>query len=362
MTDLNSFGFSPDLADSLQNLESPNAIPARIINQRRSNYLVHTEKNELSVILSSGLAKRLVSEGGSGALPVVGDWVAVLNEPEGEVHRIVAVLPRRNKLSRKVAGQESREQVMAANLDHVLIVTAVGEEYNPRRLERYLAIAHETGARITILLNKVDEAKGGLEPYLKDIRTIAPDIQTLALSALKDAGTDAVHGLLESGDTAVLIGSSGVGKSTLINCLLGYERQQTLEIRSSDDHGRHATTSRELIPLPGGGMIIDNPGLREIQLWIEGDGLARTFQDIEELAVSCRFKDCAHRTEPGCAVRQAVSTGELDIKRLESYLKLQRELELSDHRFRAQEQKRKGRMFSTYRKQFQERRRRGEKA
>jgi len=153
-----------------------------------------------------------------------------------------------------------------------------------------------------------------------------------------------------------------VGKSTLINCLLGYERQQTLEIRSSDDHGRHATTSRELIPLPGGGMIIDNPGLREIQLWIEGDGLARTFQDIEELAVSCRFKDCAHRTEPGCAVRQAVSTGELDIKRLESYLKLQRELELSDHRFRAQEQKRKGRMFSTYRKQFQERRRRGEKA
>lgn len=384
MTDLYSLGFTPEIAASLQALDGLNTIPARIINQQRRNYLANTADGVLSVTLPSGLAKRLLTEGGTGALPVVGDWVAVVKGTGSETCRIEAVLPRRNKLSRKVAGQESREQVIAANIDRILIVTAVGDEFNPRRLERYLAIAHETGVYIAIVLNKLDDIdteqegleaseKGvgshleagkehlGPEPYLEAIRSIAPNIQTLALSAMTGAGVERVRDLFQPGETAVLIGSSGVGKSTLINTLLGYERQPILEVRAEDAHGRHATTSRELIVLPGGSMVIDNPGLREIQLWIEGDGLARTFRDVEELACSCRFKDCTHQSEPGCAVKQAVSTGELDGRRLENYLKLQRELEMSDTRFRAIERKRKGRMIATYRKQVQERRRRGEK-
>jgi len=363
MVDLLSLGFTPDLAAAFQTLTFQEmVVPARIINQQRRNYLIQTEEAELLVSLPSGLAKQLRSEGGSSGLPVVGDWVAVAKEPDHSIHQIIAVLPRRNKLSRKVAGQTSREQVIATNLDRILIVTAVGDEFNPRRLERYLAIAYDVGVYIAIVLNKVDEAKAGIMPYLEEIDDIAPEIQTLAISARTGSGLEAMRDLLQPGETVVLIGSSGVGKSTLINSLLGYERQQVLDVRSSDAHGRHATTSRELIILPSGAMIIDNPGLREIQLWIEGDGLAQTFKDIQGLAGSCRFKDCQHQSEPGCAVKQAVSTGELDGRRLDNYLKLQRELDMSDTRFRAMERKREGRMFATYRKQVQERRRRGEKA
>lgn len=363
MSNLTSLGLTPELTTSFQALALPeNAFPSRIINQHRRNYLVQSESGELSVSLPTRLAKRLTAEGGSEELPVVGDWVAVVTDPDDLVRQIVAVLPRRNKLSRKVAGKESREQVIAANLDRILIVTAVGDEFNPRRLERYLAIAHDVGVLIVIVLNKLDDAKAGLEQYLKDIHKIAPDIQIMAISAMTGAGLEALEALFQPAETVVLIGSSGVGKSTLINSLLGYERQTVREVRSHDAHGRHETTSRELIVMPNGAMVIDNPGLREIQLWIEGDGLTKTFQQIEDLSSSCRFKDCQHQSEPGCAVMQAVSTGELDEDRLESYHKLLRELEMSDTRFRAMECKRKGRMYATYRKQVQERRNRGEKA
>ncbi len=363
MTDLNSFGFTPDLSAYLQDIDGLNAIPARIINQQRRNYVIISEGGELSVTLPSGLTKRLVSEGGSGALPVVGDWVAVLKGPKGEDHRIAAVLPRRNKLSRKVAGRESREQVIAANLDRIYIITSVGREFNPRRLERYLAIAHETGAEIVIILNKIDRAEGSVEPYLRRIRTVASEVKTLAVSAKTGAGLAALRRGLKPGETLMFIGSSGVGKSTLINTLLGYERQQVLEVRSHDAHGRHATSSRELILLPGGAMIIDNPGLREIQLWVEDDGrgLALTFGDIKELAGACRFRDCRHLEEPGCAVKRAVENGSLEQQRLASYLKLRGEQESTQFKRDRRAQKAQGRMFASYRKQMEERRRRGEK-
>lgn len=356
---LNTLGYTPDLAAQFAALALlPTALPARVISQHRRNYQVQSEAGELSAILTGGLAKSLRRR---SDLPVVGDWVAIEKKPDSEIHQILVVLPRRNKLSRQRAGKEVGEQVIAANINVVLIVTSLGEEFNLRRLERYLAIAHETGANIAIVLNKVDEAKIGLEPYLADIRVIAPEIRTLALSAKTGEGLEGLHELLQAGQTVVLIGSSGVGKSTLINALLGYERQPVYGIRNHDAHGRHTTTSRELIELPEGALIIDNPGLREIQLWIEGDGLVKTFSDIEELADDCRFKDCAHQREPGCAVKRAVEAGRLDVARLENYLKMLRELEMSDARYRAMERKKKGRMYATYRKQIQKRRQRDEK-
>jgi ribosome biogenesis GTPase len=257
----------------------------------------------------------------SALWPAVGDWV-VLRE-DGLV--IVKVLERRTKLSRKHAERLVREQVLAANIDVLFIVSGLDRDYNERRIERYLVMAHESGARPVVLLNKTDLADElGLDIADVVARTalLAPGVQVIPLCALSDHGLDALPSQLAAGETAAMIGSSGVGKSTMLNRLLGELRQRTNAVRARDSRGRHTTTSRELFRMPGGWLLMDLPGLREVQLWASAEKVEDSFDDIQELAQNCRFRDCAHAGEPGCAVEAAG----LEPARLANYLKMQREV------------------------------------
>jgi len=267
------------------------------------------------------VAGALVYTAESGAeLPATGDWVAV-RRVEAELALIEQVLPRRSKIARRAAGTRDDEQVLAANVDLALIVCGLDGDFNIRRLERYLAIAHEGGVEPVIVLNKADVC-GGAEAALEQVRGTTRSATVLAISALTGFGCEAIDALLGPGVTAVLLGSSGAGKSTLLNRILGTEVHKTASVRESDSRGRHTTTHRQLIELPSGGALIDTPGLREIQLWVSGESIAAVFDDIAELAAQCRFGDCSHTSEPGCAVRDAVDAG-----RLESFHKLGREAE-----------------------------------
>jgi ribosome biogenesis GTPase len=257
----------------------------------------------------------------SALWPAVGDWVVLRDDAQV----IVKVLDRKTKLSRKQPEREVREQVLAANIDVLFIVSGLDRDYNERRIERFLVMARESGARPVVLLNKSDLA-GSLGLDLADVvaRTarLCIGVKVVPLSALSDHGLDVLPTLLAPGETAALIGSSGVGKSTILNRLLGDERQRTNAVRSGDDRGRHTTTTRELFVMPGGWLLMDLPGLREVQLWASTEDLADSFDDIQELAQSCRFRDCAHAGEPGCAVGAAG----VEPARLANYLKMQREL------------------------------------
>ncbi len=263
--------------------------------------------------------------------PAVGDWVAL--EP-GNGHRsvIAAVLPRRSAI-RRAAGDSSRrgsgrladEQVMAANVDVAILVAGLDRDFNLRRMERYLAVAWSSGVSPVVVLNKADVAED-LEGRLIAVEAIAPGVPIVVTSALTGDGLDAVVGHLGSGRTSVVLGSSGVGKSTLLNALLGEARQATSEVRASDSRGRHTTTHRELFELPGGALLIDTPGIRALEISGADDGLAPAFEDVEELAAQCRFSDCRHDGEPGCAVRAAIDDGTLSAERFASHRKLEREL------------------------------------
>jgi len=259
--------------------------------------------------------------------PAVGDWVVVKPQPNGQKGVIQAILPRKSKFSRKVAGARTEEQVVAANVDTVFIVSGLdgGRNFNLRRIERYTTLAWNSGAAPVAVLNKMDLCLD-TEGYIRSIKPVAQGVPIHTVSATERIGLDALRGYLTRGKTAAFLGPSGVGKSTIINALLGVERQETGEIRESDRRGRHITTSRELILLPSGGAVIDTPGMREIQLWASEDDLREAFQDIETLAKKCCFNDCQHYTEPGCAVKAAIQCGVLDAARLESYHKLQSEL------------------------------------
>jgi ribosome biogenesis GTPase len=238
---------------------------------------------------------------------------------------IEAVLPRRTSLSRRAAGMQEAEQVLAANVDVVFLVGGLDHDFNPRRMERALVLVWQGGARPVVLLNKLDLC-ADVAARCREMEGVSLGVPVHAISALAGLGLEAVGAHLGRGTTAVMIGSSGAGKSTLANRLLGEVRQQTLAVRQHDSRGRHATTHRELFLLPGGGVLIDTPGLRELQLWAPETALDQVFSDVEELKRSCRFADCRHAGEPGCAVAQAVASGTLDPGRLASYQKLQREL------------------------------------
>jgi ribosome biogenesis GTPase len=313
---LDDFGFSPFFARALEDLD-PELAPARIVVARGEFQRVVTDRGEADVSVSGKLRHRASSSAG---LPAIGDWVGVR---EG---RIEAVLPRRTKLSRKVPGKRTREQVVAANIDTVIVVMGLDSDFSMRRLERYLTTVWKSGALPAIVLNKAD-----LDPAFEARRTeigeLAPRVPVIAASCREGAGLDSVRDLLRPRETAVLVGSSGVGKSTLINLLLGEDLQATGSVTPRDERGQHTTTHRELFQLPGGALLIDNPGIRELQLWVDPDALGQSFDDIDRLAVHCRFRNCSHDGEPGCAVAKAVAGGQLDADRLESLRAQRRELE-----------------------------------
>ena len=314
-------------------------VPARVSAQHRGAYELFTEEGELKAVVA-GRLEHLAA--GAADLPAVGDWVAAELPAEGTA-RIRDVLPRRTKISRKVAHLETDEQVLAANVDTVFLVMSLNEDYNLRRLERYVATAWESGAQPVILLTKTDLDPGWAERLL-EVEIVAIGVPVHPVSTVTGEGLDLVRAHLSPGRTIALIGSSGVGKSTLVNTLAGEELLATAEIREDDGEGRHTTRHRQLVVLPGGGLVVDTPGMRELQLWETAEGLAETFADVEELATRCRFSDCAHESEPGCAVRAALEDGTLDFERWTSYEKLQRELahleRRLDKRLQADERKR----------------------
>ena len=288
--------------------------PARVAIQHRGAYDLIGETGELR----ASAANRLVREEN---LPAVGDWVGL----DLTTNLIEAVLPRRTSISRKEVFHVTREQILAANIDVAFLVQALPLDFNVRRLERYLAMAWESGAQPVVLLTKTDLVDD-VSPFLDDVEAATLGAcPAHAVSAVTGEGMDELGTWFRGNRTAVLLGSSGVGKSTIVNALAGEELLATQEVRADDQAGRHTTTRRELILLPGGGIVLDTPGIRELQLW-DAD-LEQTFGDIEEIARRCRFSDCAHDREPGCAIRDALADGSLRHDRWQSYLKLQRELE-----------------------------------
>lgn len=327
-------------------------IPARVIFASRDHYRVMTQDGE-RLARPAGALRQAADEGSADqgstdqvlaeGLPVVGDWVAIDAFKDGE-SMIRAVLARRTSLSRKVAGARTVEQKVAANVDTIFLVMGLDGDYNLRRLERFVVMATSSGAQPVVVLTKADMCADPLERRLEaeDVSAGAPVHVT---SALIDEGLEPLRFYLQPGSTTTLIGSSGAGKSTLINRLCGSEVMRTGAVREGDDRGRHTTTHRQLVELPEGGLLIDNPGVREIQLWSDGDDLDSAFNDIEELAAGCRFSDCGHVDEPGCAVLEAIDEGRLDVARLDSLRRLQRELEHLERRQDVAAQRRRGRKF-----------------
>lgn len=273
----------------------------------------------------------VVQAGISGALrrigkqPVVGDFVVLLNQPESGSRMIVNILPRRSCLSRGAPGDGSGEQLIAANIDTIFIVTSAGKDLNLRRIERYLTVVYSSGAIPVILLNKIDLTDNPTS-LVEKIQSVAGDVPIIPLSALSKTGLYALSPYLNPGKTAAFIGSSGVGKSTLINAFFDEDIQKTADVREDDEKGRHTTTVRQMFLLPNGAILIDNPGIREIQLGDSAEGLEKAFSEIVHAAHSCRFKDCTHHEEPGCAVLQAVKDGLISEERLASYHRLTEEL------------------------------------
>lgn len=320
--DLTRLGWRAELAEAFAPFAGEGIIPGRVGIQHRSHYLVYAERGELR---GEPSGKLFYLAGGPADLPVVGDWVVLRERPGENVVTIVEVLPRLSKFSRRAPGRRAEEQVLAANVDVVFLVDTLGERLNIRRIERFLVLAAESGALPVILLNK-DDLVSSAEEDAALVHRSARDVPVHHLSALYGRGLESVRSYVGPGVTAALLGPSGSGKSTLINALLGEEYLRTLEVREVDEKGRHTTTHRELVMLADGGMLIDTPGLRELQLHGGDEGMLTTFDDIEELATRCRFRNCGHSGEPGCAIQAALEDGSLEPKRLENYQKLQREV------------------------------------
>jgi ribosome biogenesis GTPase / thiamine phosphate phosphatase len=307
--DLGALGWSTELADNLeQGLE-----PGRVVAAHRGAFGVATAHAKVRARLP-GKALH------DGVDVAVGDWVGVA----GAVIR--TVLPRRSAIVRKAAGLTSQSQTLAANVDVAFVVSSLGPDLEPRRIERYLVTIWESGATPEIVLTKADRMNDPW-PLVAAVEAVAVGVPVHVVSAVSGVGCDALRARIAEGTTAVLLGSSGVGKSTLVNRFAGRELMAVKDTRADDDEGQHTTSHRELIQLPGGGIVIDTPGLRELQLWDGGSGAVEAaFADIEELTLHCRFGNCSHETEPGCAVQAALASGELSQERHRSWLKLQREL------------------------------------
>jgi len=338
---LQDLGWDDGFAAALQ--PHDNCIAARVAAQHRGEYDVLTERGEQR----AHVAGRLRHGASSGAeLPAVGDWVALRDET------IHAVLPRRSAFQRKVAFHATEAQVLAANVDTVFVVTGLDDDFSPRRIERYLTLGWESGAMPALILTKADLCDDPLAKLI-EAEQVALGVPAHVVSNLTGEGLDELATYLAPARTIALLGSSGVGKSSLANRLLGAELQATKEL-AEDGTGRHTTTARQLFRLPGGAMLVDTPGLREVQLWDADEGINEAFSDVDELAAECRFNDCAHMREPGCAVQAAIDEGRLPRERLQSYRALQRELRRlaakQDGRLRSEERKKRVKQARSRRK------------
>jgi len=319
---IENLGWNDFFQDSFEKYSAEGLLPARVVLEHKNIYNVLSEAGEFLAEVSG----RFRHEAQSPAdFPAVGDWTAIAPRPDEGRATIQALLPRQSLFSRKEAGMKTDEQVLAANIDTVFLVCGLDGDYNIRRVERYVTVAWDSGAVPVIVLNKADICEN-MEDVVEEVGGVACGVPVLALSAAENTGMEQFAGYLQAGKTAAFLGSSGVGKSTIINRLLGEEKLKTTAVREDDQRGRHTTTHRELLLLPEGGIVIDTPGMRELQLWTDDEGLSRTFPDVEEFIEQCRFRDCTHNSEPDCAVKRALEDGSMDGKRYQNYLKLQKEL------------------------------------
>jgi len=321
MENLEAFGWNEFFASSFAPFAAQGYGVGRVAVQHKTQYELYTEHGELRAETTGKMQYEARSK---DDLPVVGDWV-ITRPRDAEMATIFDILPRQSKFSRKAAGKKTEEQIVAANIDTVFLVTGLDGDYNLRRMERYLVVAWESGAAPVIVLNKVDLCND-IAGVIQEVDSIALGVPVIVMSALNDQGLEELLPHIKKGTTGALLGSSGVGKSTIINHLLGSEIQKTREVRENDDRGRHTTSRRELILLPSGGLLMDTPGMRELQLWGGDEGIKDAFDDIAALAQQCRFRDCQHGVEPDCAVQSAIESGALAAERFESYLKLQKEI------------------------------------
>lgn len=320
---LNQLGWNPFFQTSFQYYQHSGFSVAKVVSENKNNYILLNEQGEY---VAECAGKLLYTVESFSELPKVGDWVVVTEIPDEKKAIIHHVLPRYSKFSRKIVGKKTEEQIVGANLDSVFIVQSLDENFNLRRLERYILLAREGNIQAILVLNKAD-LSGDIDAKIKLIERASISNKILVVSTVDLQGITELRSSLEFGKSYAFVGSSGVGKSSLVNVLLGKNVQSTKEVRTTDSKGRHTTTRRELIPLESGAWLMDTPGMREIHLWADEDSLHTTFAEISHLALECHFKDCSHTSEIKCAVKNAINKGILDENRYKSYLKLQREIE-----------------------------------
>ncbi|MGE3842949.1 MAG: ribosome small subunit-dependent GTPase A [Vicinamibacterales bacterium] len=319
--DLRRFGWDDDLAAAFDALGAARGEAGRIVLEHQHLYRVATADDDVAAAVSGRFRHRATLR---SDFPAVGDWVSIERKAEGRA-LIHTLLPRRSRFVRKVAGHETAAQVIAANIDLALVVAGLDADFNLRRIERYLVTAWEGGSSPVVVLNKADVC-ADIEARIVELAAVAPDVPVHVVSCRTGLGMPALVSCITPGRTAALLGSSGVGKSSIINYFLGFDRQRTRDVRVQDSRGRHTTTNRELVALPSGGLLIDTPGIRELQLWNVGDALDDVFEDVRRKAADCHYRDCLHDTEPRCAVKAAVDAGTIPRERLENYRRLQSEL------------------------------------